>query len=125
MQDTTLPSGGGPDGTAPIFVRIGTRTLTSFYGLHRNKSVFGEAVESFNPDRWNYISPGPWEYVPFRNGPRSCARQEKVLTEVSYVILAIVKIFARIESRDDRDWASEWKLTVQSLDKCNVVDRVS
>ena len=120
MRDTVLPSGGGPDGTAPIFVRTGSRTLSSFYGLNRNPSVFGPDVESFNPLRWNHIKPGPWEYMPFGHGPRSCPAREIALIEASYVILAMVKRFTRIESRDRREWAGEWKLTVRNLHGCKV-----
>ena len=83
-------------------------------------SVFGKDVELFNPDRWNQITPGPWEYMPFGHGPRSCAGQDKALIEASYVILAMAKRFVRIESRDERDWVGEWKLTVKNLYGCKV-----
>ncbi|KAA8566476.1 hypothetical protein EYC84_009038 [Monilinia fructicola] len=118
--DTTLPTGGGPDGTAPIFIPTGTRVSTNFYTLHRNKSVFGEDIDSFNPDRWNYICPSSWEFMPFSHGPRSCAGRHKALGEASYIIARMAVQFERIESRDIRPWTEDIKLVVKNGNGCQV-----
>lgn len=69
--DTTLPVGGGPDGTQPIFVKKGTCILYYVYAMHRREDIFGPEPESFNPERWNGLRPG-WGFLPFNGGPRIC-----------------------------------------------------
>lgn len=69
IVDTTLPRGGGPDGSAPVFVPKGTEVNYSVYAMHRNKSVWGEDANVFKPERWNGMKVG-FEYLPFNGGPR-------------------------------------------------------
>lgn len=120
LVNTTLPTGGGSDGTAPIFISAGTRVSTNFYTLHRERSVFGEDIEIFNPDRWNSISPSNWEFMPFSHGPRSCAGRHKALGEASYIIARMAAQFQQIESRDDRPWTEDLKLVVKNGNGCQV-----
>ncbi|KAF7912144.1 uncharacterized protein EAF01_001165 [Botrytis porri] len=120
LVDTTLPTGGGPDGRAPIFIPAGRKVSTNFYTLHREKSVFGDDIEIFNPDRWNHISPSNWEFMPFSHGPRSCAGRHKALGEASYIIARMATQFQRIESRDDRPWTEDVKLVVKNGNGCQV-----
>ncbi|KAF7876347.1 hypothetical protein EAF04_001440 [Stromatinia cepivora] len=120
LTDTKLPTGGGPDGIAPIFIPTGTRVSTNFYKLHRDKSVFGEDTEIFNPDRWNYISPNNWEFMPFSHGPRSCAGRHKAVGEASYIIARMALQFEWIESRDDRPWTEDVELVVKNGNGCQV-----
>ncbi|TGO24665.1 hypothetical protein BPAE_0097g00090 [Botrytis paeoniae] len=120
LVDTTLPTGGGSDGTAPIFIPAGRRVSTNFYTLHREKSVFGADIEIFNPDRWNHIFPSNWEFMPFSHGPRSCAGRHKALGEASYIIARMATQFQQIESRDDRPWTEDVKLVVKNGNGCQV-----
>lgn len=120
LRDTILPSGGGLDGSAPILVTAGAITINSIYTLHRQTAIFGDNLETFDPDRWSRVKPGPYEYLPFGNGPRRCAGQHKALIEAAYLIARLTQRFARIESRDDRDWAGDWKLTVTNVNGCKV-----
>ncbi|CAG7937267.1 unnamed protein product [Penicillium nalgiovense] len=55
---TTLPRGGGKDGTSPIYIRKGRTVMYSNYVLYRRKDIWGEDAEIFNPDRWAERSPG-------------------------------------------------------------------
>src|SRR3954470_14163140 len=103
LRDTTLPRGGGEDGQAPIFTPRGTMMYTNQYALHRDKAVFGNDVESFNPDRWNSIKPTPWEYIPFGGGPRACVGQHKALAEAAYTVAKIAQLYKGLESRDEKD----------------------
>jgi len=118
--DTILPTGGGHDGCSPIFVPVGSKIITSFYTLHRQPSVFGKDVETFNPDRWDHISPDSWEFMPFSHGPRSCAGRYKALTEASYIIGRLADKYARIESQDDQPWTEDVKLVVKNFNGCKV-----
>ena len=71
FKATTLPSGGGPDGKSPVYVRPGTNVDYSVHVMHRMKEYWGEDAEEFKPDRWATRKPG-WEYLPFNGGPRIC-----------------------------------------------------
>lgn len=41
-EDTVLPLGGGPDGSAPLFVKKGQVVGWSVYAMHRRKDFYGE-----------------------------------------------------------------------------------
>ncbi|CAD6455059.1 34faba6f-1d64-4a46-8146-295d2341e539 [Sclerotinia trifoliorum] len=120
LTKTTLPTGGGPDGKAPIFIPVGASVSTNFYKLHRDKSIFGEDIEIFNPDRWNDIFPNNWEYMPFSHGPRSCAGRHKAVGEASYIIARMALQFEMIETRDNRTWTEDVKLVVKNGNGCQV-----
>jgi len=69
FKDTTLPTGGGPDGKSPIFVQAGMEIRYSVYVMHRNKDLWGEDADEFKPERWKGRK-GGWDYLPFNGGPR-------------------------------------------------------
>jgi len=108
IRDTTLPTGGGPSGTLPIFVPAGTEVNFSTHVLHRRKDLWGEDADEFVPERWEKRRPGStWQYVPFNGGPRICIGQQFALTEAGYVIVRLVQRFDVIEGLDvnlERDW---------------------
>jgi cytochrome P450 len=70
-RDTTLPVGGGPDGTHPILVMKGTQIYYSVYSMHRREEFFGDQPEEYIPERWLSLKP-KWEFLPFNGGPRIC-----------------------------------------------------
>jgi len=69
-----MPSGGGPEGTAPVLVPRGVGVGFLPYYMHRRKDLYGEDAMEFRPERWE----GPklanigYGYVPFHGGPRVC-----------------------------------------------------
>lgn len=90
LVDTTLPLGGGPDGSAPIFIEKGSLLSWSVYSMHRRKDYYGEDAEDFRPERWlddpttgkKGLRPG-WEYLPFNGGPRICLVSRELLMKRS------------------------------------------
>lgn len=74
-QDTTIPHGGGADGTSPLFVKKGVVVMYNVYAMHRDERVFGSDPEAFVPERWRDLRPG-WGYLPFSGGPRICMGRE-------------------------------------------------
>ena len=64
-KDTTLPYGGGIDGSAPVFVPRGTVCDYSVYVMHRRKDIWGPDADEFRPERWEGRKAG-WEYLPVR-----------------------------------------------------------
>jgi cytochrome P450 len=71
---TTLPTGGGPTGLDPIYLREGDEVIYSVHAMHRSPEHWGDDAEVFRPDRWQGRKPG-WEYLPFNGGPRICVRK--------------------------------------------------
>jgi len=75
VKDTTIPTGGGPDGKSPIFVRKGQNVEYSTYAMHRRQDIWGPDADFFRPERWSEprkTGYGGFEYLPFNGGPRIC-----------------------------------------------------
>ena len=86
LKTTTLPTGGGPDGTSPVLVRKGEAVGYCVYAMHRRKDIYGEDADSFRPSRWDPDNKeGPnlkgvgWGYLPFNGGPRVCPGRKSIL----------------------------------------------
>jgi cytochrome P450 len=105
LRDTTLPVGGGADGTAPILVPKGTQVGYQVFSMHRRKDVYGEDADEFVPERWieRNLRPG-WAFLPFNGGPRICIGQQFALNLASYVVCRLVQRFERVESCDPGPW---------------------
>ena len=71
LRDTTLPRGGGPDGSAPVFVPKGVQILIPIYSMQHREDIWGPDVEDFRPERWESRKFG-WEFIPFGGGARQC-----------------------------------------------------
>ena len=99
MKDTILPTGGGPNRKSPVFVRKGDWVIMYNAGFNYDKSIWGEDVDVFNPQRWVDRRP-MWEFIPFSGGPRICPAQQQVLTQVTYLLVRLAREFKRIENRD-------------------------
>ncbi|ROV97644.1 hypothetical protein VSDG_04644 [Cytospora chrysosperma] len=107
LRDTTLPRGGGPDGTLPIGVLKNTPVGYTTLGMHRRPDLYPPASSAagglrppgeFSPERWCAWQPRPWQYVPFNGGPRICIGQQFALTEMGYVLTRMFQRFGRVES---------------------------
>ncbi|KAM0808994.1 putative Cytochrome P450 monooxygenase [Seiridium cardinale] len=99
INDTTLPVGGGKDGTLPIFVRKGDVVQVNKSVLHRDPEIWGPDAEEFKPERWSNIRPY-WNFVPFGGGPRRCPAHMLVTAESSYILARMMQKYERIEARD-------------------------
>jgi cytochrome P450 len=104
IKDTALPSGGGPDRNAPVYVPKGTVLACSFYNLHRRRDIYGddEDIEKWRPDRWEHLklSNLAWKFMPFGGGPHVCPGQNLALNRVAFTVARLVRAFERIENRD-------------------------
>lgn len=100
LKDTTLPRGGGPDGSLPLPVLKNTPIGYSTLAMQRREDLYPAKadVASFNPDRWFSWQPKPWQYIPFNGGPRICIGQQFALTEMAYVLTRVFQRFERVES---------------------------
>ncbi|KAK6814149.1 hypothetical protein RU639_010061 [Aspergillus parasiticus] len=99
VRNTTLPRGGGADGTSPIYIRAGEEVAYNVHVMHRRKDLWGEDAEEFRPERWTGHKPG-WEFLPFNGGPRICLGQQFALTEAGYIIVRMLQRFDKVENMD-------------------------
>ncbi|KAF2144914.1 uncharacterized protein K452DRAFT_305872 [Aplosporella prunicola CBS 121167] len=112
VRDTTLPRGGGPTGTAPVFVARGTLVSWSAWAMHRRAKEFGHDADAFRPERWAAPSMRPgWAYVPFNGGPRVCVGQGYALTEAAYAVVRLVQSCEGVRAVGDEAWEEEVGLT--------------
>lgn len=123
LKDTTLPNGGGADGTKPIYMKKGTIIEYWIHVMHRRPDIWGPDAQEWKPERWEGKRPG-WEYLPFNGGPRICIGREYnpalcsfrrswfadrcvllveqfAIIEASYVIVRLLQRFDRIEAAED------------------------
>ena len=77
LRDTTLPRGGGADGSKPVQIRKGQCVDYSVHVMHRLEGLWGADAAEFRPERWVGRKPG-WEYLPFNGGPRICLGREYI-----------------------------------------------
>ncbi|MFE4569601.1 bifunctional cytochrome P450/NADPH--P450 reductase [Paenibacillus chitinolyticus] len=62
--------------------------------LHRDKSVWGDDVESFIPERFEDPGKIPYDaYKPFGNGQRACIGQQFAMQEATLVLGMVLKHF--------------------------------
>ncbi|ODV80420.1 cytochrome P450 [Suhomyces tanzawaensis NRRL Y-17324] len=99
-KDTTLPTGGGPDGKSPIYVGKGQTVAYQVYSTHRLEEYYGKDSEEFRPERWADLKKLGWAYVPFNGGPRICLGQQFALTEASYITVRLLQMFPNLVSKD-------------------------
>lgn len=99
---TWLPRGGGPDGSAPVFVPADTQVDYSVHVMMRRKDLWGEDANTFRPERFEGRKAG-WEFLPFNGGPRICIGQQFALTEASYVVARLLQRFDKIEAPPGTD----------------------
>lgn len=103
LNDTTLPSGGGPNGDMPLPVLKGDAVIYSTLAMQRRKDLYPPTSEHFadpdvfSPERWEHWQPKPWHYIPFNGGPRICIGQNFALAEISYVVARIFQRYERVE----------------------------
>jgi cytochrome P450 len=85
---TTLPTGGGPDGTAPIYVAKGQHVIFFTWSPHRSTTVWGPDALEFRPERWEELGDEKIQsveggYFPFLLGPRACPGRKLIIFPTS------------------------------------------
>lgn len=121
LADTTLPRGGGPDGSQPLAVLkdtpIGYSTLILqhrpdiYPAQHPASNAPFRDPREFDPSRWDGWTPRSWTYVPFNGGPRICIGQQFALTEMAYTVVRILQTFGRVEDRSGGEFPG-WRTDI-------------
>lgn len=112
LADTTLPTGGGPNGDLPLPVLKGDAVMYSALAMQRRKDLYPPASEHFadpavfSPERWETWQPKPWHYIPFNGGPRICIGQNFALAEIAYTLVRIFQRYERVEY--DGEWEDQF-----------------
>ncbi|KAI1818133.1 cytochrome P450 alkane hydroxylase [Poronia punctata] len=102
-KHTVLPTGGGPDRTAPVLIPKGTAVAYSVYTLHRRPDLYGMDAECFRPERWDEDMPlfrdrttQTYGYLPFSGGPRICLGMDFALVEAAYTVVRILQRYPKL-----------------------------
>lgn len=110
LTNTTLPRGGGPDGTLPVGVRKGTPIVYNPLYMQRRRDIYPPVSDAFPyhpdewaPDRWATWTPKSWQYIPFNGGPRICIGQQFALVEMGYTICRILQHFNYVADLGGKD----------------------
>lgn len=104
LADTTLPHGGGPDGSEPLPVLRNDPVGYSTLAMQRRRDLYPPVSDDFPdplvfwPERWAHWHPKPHYYIPFNAGPRICVGQQFALTEMSYVLCRLFQKYERVVS---------------------------
>ncbi|KAJ5369652.1 n-alkane-inducible cytochrome P450 [Penicillium cosmopolitanum] len=106
LNPTTLPTGGGPDGTAPVLIRKGEAVGYCVYIMHRRKDLYGPDAEEFRPERWENgaLKNIGYGYLPFNGGPRVCLGQEFALLEAAYTVVRLLQMYESIEMVEGKEF---------------------
>jgi cytochrome P450 len=120
IRDTVLPTGGGPDKTAPVYVPKGTVVGCSFHNLHRRSDIYADDdgdTESWRPERWEKLKLPQlaWKFMPFGGGTHICPAQILAFNRVAFTVARLVGAFERIENRDPvKEFVPAYKLVTAS-----------
>ena len=121
LKDTILPTGGGPEGTAPIYVCKGDTVHVNFYCLQRDINIWGEDAEEFKPERWEDLKPKPWTHLPFAAGPRVCPGSEQGLAMIKWTVVKMLQRFTTCENRDEvMEFEDLYRVVTVSKNGCKV-----
>lgn len=76
----------------PYQLPKGTGVLFSQYMTHHRPEIYETPLE-FRPERWESISPTPYEYFPFGAGPRMCIGAPMAMRSMGSVLPKILRKF--------------------------------
>lgn len=111
IEDTTLPSGGGPSGEDPVFIPKGGVVMWDAYAMQRRVDLYGPSACDFSPERWLDTAEAKglrvsWESLPFGGGPRICLGQQFAINHASFTIVRMCQAFSGLASFDPNN---EWQ----------------
>lgn len=85
-------TGTAPFAFGPYELPKGTHVVFSPAVMHYRSDIFSDP-HRFLPRRWETISPSPYEYLPFGNGPRRCLGATFAMLELQMILPIILQRF--------------------------------
>lgn len=131
-KNTTLPTGGGENGSRPVLIEKGEIVVFSSWSRHRLGRDFGESPDKFYPERWGKLSPDMPGYIPFNKGPRACPGSELLLSHpyseweltrglenyatiiVTYIIARMFQTFSTVTDYNSKPWTERISMTFEN-----------
>jgi cytochrome P450 len=77
----------------PYQLPAGTRVISSAFVTHRLPELYVQP-QRFLPHRWLAGEPGPFAYLPFSAGPRTCPGSAFAMMEMKLVLIRLLRRFA-------------------------------
>lgn len=74
----------------PYQLDAGTHVIFSSYITHRLPELYPRP-DSYQPDRWLACDPGPYEYLPFSAGPRTCLGAGFAVMETKLILATMLQ----------------------------------
>ncbi|KAF2200129.1 cytochrome P450 [Delitschia confertaspora ATCC 74209] len=79
------------------FIPGGTEITSHAYSLHRDRNLYGEDAEEFNPVRWLESESKSWEFeaaqITFGMGPRGCLGKDIAIMELYKLLPELIRRF--------------------------------
>ncbi|KAJ5305799.1 hypothetical protein N7508_004814 [Penicillium antarcticum] len=113
-KHSTLPTGGGADGSLPVLVRKGDIVVFSTWARHRLGKDFGENPDKFYPERWENLSPEMPGFIPFNKGPRICPGQQYALVVLTYIVTRVFQTFSAVSDYNTKEWTERISMTLEN-----------
>ncbi|GAQ41770.1 hypothetical protein AtubIFM55763_002868 [Aspergillus tubingensis] len=113
-KNSTLPTGGGAHGDAPILVMEGDIVVFSTWARHRLGQDFGEDPGEFRPERWEQLSGDMAGYIPFNKGPRICPGQHYAMIVLTYIVARIFQTFSTVSDYNTKPWTERISMTFEN-----------
>lgn len=101
----------------------GTTMIASFYNLHRDKDVWGEDADEFNPERFspeNSSCRHAYAFLPFGVGEKSCIGYQYGLIAVKVGLISLLSHFKFHTNLKMRDLEYEYTISLKIKNKCMV-----
>ncbi|KAJ5999443.1 cytochrome P450 monooxygenase [Penicillium sp. IBT 35674x] len=113
-KHTTLPTGGGENGTRPVLIGKGEIVVFSTWSRHRLGKDFGEDPDKFYPERWEKLSPDMPGYIPFNKGPRACPGQNYAIIVITYIVARMFQTFSNVTDYNSKPWTERISMTFEN-----------
>ena len=80
-------------------IPMGDTVVLLLKPLHRNRQIWGEDADAFNPDRFGPTAPAHprGAYLPFGTGERACLGRQFAITEATLAVASLIRRFDLVE----------------------------
>lgn len=79
-----------------LVIPKGTTFVLNIYALHRQRDIWGDKADLFNPDHFlpeNVAKRHPCSYIPFSTGRRNCIGHRYAMISMKIILLKLLKSY--------------------------------